>query len=52
MNRKPGTPHKGWKKAARKRMAKPPLCEGCRINPSDPPSRLCPGCQAYDEHQK
>lgn len=27
------------------------LCEGCGINRFDPPSKLCPGCQAYQEHQ-
>lgn len=30
---------------------KPPMCEGCGVNRSDPPSPLCPGCQAYREHQ-
>lgn len=30
---------------------RPPICEGCFANRSDPPSKLCPGCQAYKEHQ-
>lgn len=30
--------------------AEPALCDGCDQNPSDPPSKLCPGCQAYREH--
>jgi hypothetical protein len=28
----------------------PPRCESCGINPADPPSKLCVGCQAYREH--
>ena len=28
----------------------PPKCTDCGINPSDPPSELCPGCEAYREH--
>ena len=28
----------------------PPMCDGCGVNPSDPPSRLCPGCDAYRDH--
>jgi Protein of unknown function (DUF968) len=31
--------------------AAPPRCEGCDSNYADPPSKLCPGCQAYKEHQ-
>lgn len=31
---------------------KPPMCEGCSVNRSDPPSKLCVGCQAYREHQQ
>lgn len=30
----------------------PLLCEGCGCNRADPPSKLCPGCQAYQEHQR
>jgi hypothetical protein len=26
-------------------------CVECGVNWSDPPSRLCPGCEAYREHQ-
>lgn len=26
-------------------------CEGCDTNMADPPSKLCPGCQAYRDHQ-
>jgi hypothetical protein len=26
-------------------------CAGCGVNWADPPSSLCPGCQAYAEHQ-
>jgi rubrerythrin len=26
------------------------LCTGCGIYQADPPSRLCPGCQAYEDH--
>ena len=29
----------------------PMKCEGCDVNYADPPSKLCPGCQAYREHQ-
>jgi len=31
---------------------RPPVCEGCGKNRSDPPSKLCPGCQAYRDHQR
>lgn len=27
-------------------------CEECLMNYADRPSRLCPGCQAYREHQQ
>jgi hypothetical protein len=30
----------------------PPKCMSCGANRSDPPSRLCLGCQAYAEHQR
>lgn len=26
------------------------MCEDCGKLPADPPSRLCPGCEAYREH--
>jgi hypothetical protein len=29
-----------------------PRCEECGIYHADPPSKLCPGCQAYREHQQ
>jgi rubrerythrin len=29
-----------------------PKCEDCGINPADPPSKLCPGCEAFREHQR
>ena len=29
----------------------PKLCADCGIYPADPPSSLCPGCEAYREHQ-
>lgn len=25
-------------------------CASCDVNLADPPSKLCPGCQAYREH--
>lgn len=28
----------------------PMLCEDCGKNYADPPSKLCPGCEAYREH--
>lgn len=30
----------------------PRECEGCGQNTADPPGRLCPGCEAYQEHQR
>lgn len=30
----------------------PLRCESCDQNYADPPSKLCPGCQAYQEHQR
>lgn len=27
------------------------LCEDCGIYPADLPSKHCPGCEAYKEHQ-
>lgn len=29
-----------------------PLCAGCGKYRADPPSALCPGCEAYAEHQR
>lgn len=40
----------GWKYADGRKM--PPICEDCGKYYSDPPSRLCPGCEAYQEHQQ
>lgn len=34
------------------RLFGPPICKECGKNPSDPPSKLCPGCEAYREHTK
>lgn len=28
----------------------PKMCDECGVNRADPPSKLCPGCQAYKEH--
>lgn len=30
----------------------PRLCDGCGKNDADPPSKYCPGCGAYAEHQR
>jgi len=27
-------------------------CDGCGVHWADPPSSLCPGCEAYREHQQ
>lgn len=35
-----------------KRPRMPPWCEECGSYRSDPPSKLCPGCQAYGDHQR
>jgi hypothetical protein len=32
--------------------AGPPVCEECGIYPSDPPSQICVGCEAYKEHTR
>lgn len=32
-------------------VKRPPMCEGCGKHRSDPPSKLCVGCQAYRDHQ-
>ena len=34
------------------KTAMPPLCDECGQDYSDPPSKLCPGCEAYREHQR
>ena len=28
------------------------LCADCGMCQADPPSKLCPGCEAYQEHQR
>lgn len=30
---------------------RPKKCDECGINYADPPSKICPGCEAYREHQ-
>ena len=30
----------------------PKICEDCGKNYADPPSRVCPGCEAYTEHKR
>lgn len=37
--------------AFNKQKRRPVKCEGCETNYADFPSKLCPGCQAYKEHQ-
>ncbi len=39
-------------KAAKATRKKPKPCDECGIYLADPPSQLCPGCQAYREHTK
>ena len=43
------TPIRGTKGAARK--PRRVRCAECGKYYADPPSRLCPGCEAYQEHQ-
>lgn len=31
-------------------LLRPAICEECGKYPADPPSKLCPGCEAYREH--
>jgi hypothetical protein len=33
-------------------LSRPVRCEGCDQNYADPPSKMCPGCQAYRDHQR
>ncbi len=35
---------------AREGLPRRKRCVECGVNWSDPPSRLCPGCEAYREH--
>jgi len=37
---------------AEKGVGRPPKCIECDKNIADYPSRLCPGCEAYKEHQQ
>ena len=34
------------------RKEEPWLCSECGMNRADYPSDLCPGCEAYQEHQR
>ena len=34
----------------KQQQQQPPICEDCGKYPSDPPSKLCPGCEAYKDH--
>jgi rubrerythrin len=36
----------------RKRYPLPKKCIECGTNYADPPSKLCPGCEAYQEHTR
>lgn len=38
--------------SAHEQYPRPIKCEGCDTGIADPPSRLCPGCQAYVDHQR
>lgn len=37
--------------SAHEQKSAPIRCDGCDTGYADPPSKLCPGCQAYREHQ-
>ncbi len=41
-----------WRMDLLNRPTYPELCVECEISLADPPSKLCPGCQAYAEHQR
>lgn len=43
--------HIEFEKIKEEKPKLPPYCINCNINRSDPPSKLCLGCQAYREHQ-
>lgn len=46
-------PDRSWfTGATRTKMPLATLCEECERYYADPPSRLCPGCEAYREHQR
>lgn len=40
------------KRARKEHIKQVHMCESCQQNYADPPSKLCPGCQAYKEHQQ
>lgn len=40
-----------WKRRAMEPKPQPARCAECDRYYADPPSKLCPGCQAYREHQ-
>ena len=44
------TKSKAFKKALFRFKSK--KCEECGIYPADYPSKFCPGCEAYKEHQQ
>lgn len=44
---------RAMKATKQKRLRMPPWCEECGSDRSEnPPSKLCPGCQAYRDHQR
>jgi rubrerythrin len=47
----PPTPRRALA-ALQRRLREPLLCASCGKFQRDPPSRLCPGCEAYQEHQR
>lgn len=38
------------KDIARPKRRRSKMCKECGVNSADPPSRICPGCEAYREH--
>lgn len=49
--------NQGWKRdiilgRTHEQSTQPKKCEECDVNYADPPSKLCPGCQAYRDHQR
>lgn len=40
------------KRVCEQKTGMPDKCIDCGENYADPPSKLCPGCQAYREHQQ
>ncbi len=35
-----------------RRLSEPVMCDSCGKHPADLPSCLCPGCEAYQQHQQ